>query len=113
MFILLFLFVKISNGICLIICSKHLISLKKATPGSIRFHDLRHTYSSILIDLEENIKYVQNQMGRASINITLDIYGHLMKTVNKVAANRLGKAIFEEDGCKMVADNKKGANLKG
>jgi integrase len=63
-----------------------------------------------LIDLEENPKYIQNQMGHASINVTLDIYGHLMKTVNKEAANRLGNAIFEEDGSKMVAVNEKGAN---
>jgi len=29
-------------------------------------------------------------MGHASINVTFDIYGHLIKTENKEAANRLG-----------------------
>ena len=33
----------------------------------------------------------------------MDTYGHLMKTVNKEAANRLGEAIFGEDGSNMVA----------
>ena len=83
-------------------------ALKKAEIERIRFHDLRHTFASILIDLGENPKYIQNQMGHSSIKITLDIYGHLLKTVNKEAANRLGEAIFGEDGSKMVAIKKKG-----
>jgi integrase len=85
-------------------------ALKKAKIDRIRFHDLRHTYASIQIDLGENPKYIQNQMGHASINVTFDIYGHLIKTENKEAAKRLGDAIFEESGCKMVAANKKEVN---
>ncbi len=65
----------------------------------IRWHDLRHTYASIQIDLGENPKYIQNQMGHSSIKVTLDTYGHLMKTVNKEAASRLGEVFLR----KMVA----------
>ena len=50
-------------------------------------------------------------MGHSTIKLTLDTYGHLMKDVNKEAANRLGEAIFSEDGSKIVAENKKGASL--
>lgn len=88
-------------------------ALKKAKIDRIRFHDLRHTYASIQIDLGENPKYIQNQMGHASINVTFDIYGHLIKTENKEAAKRLGDAIFEESGSKMVATNKKGVSYEG
>lgn len=87
---------------------KFLPAIKKATPQKVRFHDLRHTYASLLIDQGENIKYIQKQLGHASIKLTLDTYGHLMKDVNKEAASRLGKAIFEQDGSKMVADKQKG-----
>jgi integrase len=83
-------------------------TLKKAGISRIRFHDLRHTFASILIDLGENPKYIQNQMGHSSIKITLDTYGHLLKTVNNEAASRLGEAIFGKDGSKMVAEKKKG-----
>jgi integrase len=38
----------------------------------IRFHDLRHTYASLLIDQGEHPKYVQTQMGHSSINVTMD-----------------------------------------
>ena len=87
---------------------KFLTALKEAKLNKIRFHDLRHTYASLLIDQGENIKYVQNQMGHASIKVTMDTYGHLMKDVNKEAASRLGDAIFEQDGSKMVANKQKG-----
>lgn len=90
---------------------KFLPALKKAKLNKIRFHDLRHTYASLLIDQGENIKYVQNQMGHSSIKVTMDTYGHLMKDVNKEAASRLGDAIFGQDGSKMVASKQKGVTV--
>ncbi len=83
-------------------------SLLHADLQKIRFHDLRHTYASIQIDLGANSKYLQKQMGHSSIKITLDIYGHLLKDVNKEAASRLGEAIFGENSSNMVATNEKG-----
>ena len=75
---------------------KWIPALKKAGLFGVRFHDLRHTYASLLIDQDENIKYIQKQMGHSSIKTTLDIYGHLMVDVNKEAANRLGNVIFNK-----------------
>ncbi len=73
-------------------------TLRRAGLRDIRFHDLRHTYASLLIDQGEHPKYIQAQMGHASINITLDTYGHLMKTVNRQASSRLEKAVFGDNG---------------
>jgi len=42
-------------------------------------------------------KYIQAQMGHSSIKVTMDTYGHLMKTVNQESAKRLDRAIFEEN----------------
>jgi len=55
--------------------------LKKADIKRIRFHDLRHTYASILIAQNVPIKYIQSQMGHSSIQVTLDRYGHLLPEV--------------------------------
>ncbi|HIE01673.1 MAG TPA: site-specific integrase [Thiotrichaceae bacterium] len=60
----------------------------------IRFHDLRHTYASLLIAQGESPKYIQNQLGHASIQTTLDRYGHLMPDAHKEAAERLDKSLF-------------------
>jgi integrase len=57
-------------------------SLKRAgittTKPGFRFHDLRHTYPSILIvELKQDVKTVSTQMGHAKTSITVDRYTHL------------------------------------
>ena len=44
----------------------------------IRFHDLRHTFASLLIQNGEPLTYVKEQMGHSSIQVTVDVYGHLV-----------------------------------
>lgn len=55
--------------------------LDGAGVSRIRFHDLRHTYASLLIAKDVNIKYIQKQMGHASFEITMNTYAHLMPEV--------------------------------
>jgi integrase len=83
-------------------------ALKAAECPKIRFHDLRHTYASLLIEQGENIKYIQSQLGHASPTVTLNVYAHLMKPINQEAACRLENTIFEPSGSRMVAVNEKG-----
>lgn len=44
-------------------------------PGKL--HSLRHSYASLLIANGESAKYIRRQLGHASIQITMDTYGHL------------------------------------
>ena len=44
----------------------------------IRFHDMRHTYGSLLIRAVASLAYVQRMMGHASIQTTVDTYVHLL-----------------------------------
>ncbi|UCG79980.1 MAG: site-specific integrase, partial [Desulfobacterales bacterium] len=69
-------------------------ALQRTGLPRIRFHNLRHTYASLLIDQGEHPKYIQSQLGHSSIQVTMDIYGHLMDTVNRGAAIRLGRAVL-------------------
>lgn len=77
-------------------------ALKKAELPRIVFHDLRHTYASLLIAQGENIKYIQNQLGHATPTMTLDVYAHLLKPENPEAALRLERTIFEATGQNLV-----------
>ena len=52
--------------------------LRRSGVRRIRFHDLRHGYASLLIAQGAHPKYIQAQLGHASIQTTLDRYGHLM-----------------------------------
>ena len=90
------------------LCRHFYPALKEAKLPRIRFHDLRHTYASLLIEQGENIKYIQSQLGHASPMITLTVYAHLMNPVNQEAASRLENTIFGTTGSKTVAENKKG-----
>jgi integrase len=64
-------------------------ALAKATLRHVRIHSLRHTYASMLIAQGENLKYISSQLGHASIQITLDRYGHLFPDEKRSAAHRL------------------------
>ncbi len=77
-------------------------ALEKTEIKRIRFHDLRHTYASLLIEQGENIKYIQTQLGHSSPTVTWNIYAHLMKKVNQEAAIRLENTVFDPAGHKMV-----------
>jgi integrase len=49
-----------------------------STIGSWKpFHDLRHTYASLLIAEGLNVVFVSRQMGHSSPDITLRVYSHL------------------------------------
>jgi len=70
-------------------------ALEKAGIEKIRFHDLRHTYASLLIEQKENIKYIQTQLGHSSPTVTLNVYAHLMNPINQASAKRLEDTIFK------------------
>ena len=64
-------------------------ALAKAGMRRIRIHDLRHTFASMLIQNGESLAYVKDQLGHGSIQITVDIYGHLVPGANRQAVAKL------------------------
>ena len=64
--------------------------LAKAGLRRVRFHDLRHTFASRLIQNGESLAYVRDQMGHHSIKVTVDIYGHLVPGANKASGGPTG-----------------------
>jgi len=71
-------------------------ALRRAELRRIRFHDLRHTYASLLIAQGAHPKYIQAQLGHASIQTTLDRYGHLMPDAHAAEARKLDRLVFGE-----------------
>jgi integrase len=63
--------------------------IQKAGVLHFRFHDIRHTFASLLLQQGESLHYVKEQMGHASIQTTVDIYGHIVPGSNRNAVNRL------------------------
>lgn len=59
----------------------------------IRFHDLRHTHATILLRIGENPKVIQERLGHASIQITLDTYSHVLPDMQENAMSAFSKAM--------------------
>lgn len=69
-------------------------ALDRAGLRRIRFHDFRHTFSSLLIHIEPNPKLIQSQLGHASIQTTIDRYGHLFPIDHKALGTKLDNFVF-------------------
>ncbi len=67
--------------------------LTKAGIRRVRFHDLRHTYASLMAQAGAPPKYVQEQLGHSSIQVTMDIYSHLFPGGGQQYVQRLGEAL--------------------
>jgi hypothetical protein len=66
--------------------------LADAGMRKFRFHDLRHTFGSLLIEEGAPLPYVRDQMGHSSIQITADKYVHLVAQRNVRFIDRLDTA---------------------
>lgn len=58
----------------------------KAELPHIRFHDLRHLHASLLIAAGVPLAIISKRLGHATISITSDPYGHLLRDANRAAA---------------------------
>ena len=67
---------------------------------------LRHYYASKLIEKRKDLKFIQNAMGHSRIEITLNVYGHLIKEKedeHKQTAEELASEILDFSCGKSVA----------
>lgn len=51
--------------------------LNKYEVTDIRFHDLRHTFASLLIESDVSMKVIQEILGHSTITTSMDIYAHV------------------------------------
>jgi integrase len=59
----------------------------------IRFHDLRHTHATLLLQLGENPKVVSERLGHADISITLNTYSHVLPNMQESLAKNFDAAM--------------------
>jgi integrase len=63
--------------------------LTRAGLREIRLHDIRDTFASLHLSDGASPVYVKEQLGHTSIQMTVDIYGHLIPSSNREMVNRL------------------------
>ncbi|MGF7049113.1 integrase [Paenibacillus sp. DS2015] len=57
----------------------------------IRFHDLRHSCATLLIEAGASMKAIQKQLGHAREQTTSDIYAHVTKKLSRDTAEKFNK----------------------
>lgn len=67
--------------------------LKKHGLKYIRFHDLRHTSATLLINKGVHAKLISERLGHSNISTTMNIYGHALQSADRDAANKLDSLV--------------------
>src|SRR6266487_6501570 len=63
--------------------------LKRACLPDIRFHDLRHSAAKMLLGMGVHPKIVQERLGHHDIGTTMDIYSHVLPSMQEGAIKQL------------------------
>jgi Site-specific recombinase XerD len=87
-------------------------TLARAGIRRIRFHDLRHTYATLLINQGANLKYISKQMGHASVQITLDRYGHLLPDTGREEMQKLDR-VMDGEASNGISNGMPAVSLQG
>ena len=67
--------------------------LQEAGLPDIRFHDLRHTAATIMLNNGISILTVSRRLGHSKPSITLDVYGHIMPSMQASIADQIDELI--------------------
>lgn len=82
-------------------------------PSDLRIHDLRHTCAALLIAQGAHPKAIQAQLGHSSIQVTLDLYGHLfpddmdrlaeqLDAAHEAASGQIAASVRPGDGAEVI-----------
>lgn len=74
---------------------KNLLKMHNLKP--IRFHDLRHSFATLMLEQGVDIKTISTLLGHSTIKITADIYTHVLDHTKRKATNILSSIINKEE----------------
>lgn len=80
-----------------VLSKKFRLFLKDNNLKHIRFHDLRHSHVTLLIDAKVPIKVISERVGHSNINTTLNIYSHTLKEMDQEASDKISSTLFSKD----------------
>ena len=69
----------------------------KLTNYNIHFHGLRHTFSNMLFEMNENSKVIQQLLGHKDVKTTITVYNNVNSDYVKESTNRLNDRLNENE----------------
>lgn len=65
-------------------------ALEQAGLPKIRFHDLRHSAATLLLEMSVHPKIVQDLLGHSNIATTMDTYSHVLPSMQQEVVKKMG-----------------------
>ncbi len=59
----------------------------------MRFHDLRHTFATMALENDMDIKTLSAMIGHISTETTMNVYAHATEEMQRAAARKIDEAI--------------------
>jgi integrase len=72
--------------------------LNRAGLRRIRFHDLRHSTATLLLEQDVDLIVIKELLGHAHIGVTAGVYAHVRLRLQRQAIDTLGHALGQNDG---------------
>ncbi len=80
--------------------------IKEAGVPKIKFHGMRHTCGTLLLNYEP-VKVVSERLGHKGVEITMNIYQHVLPDMQEAAASTIG-GILHGNGSVPTSGTKNG-----
>ncbi len=74
----------------------------RAGVSGVRLHDARHSHASLMLKAGVHLKIVQERLGHASIQITLDTYSHVAPSLQTAAAQCFDEKLNQNSKTKAI-----------
>jgi len=78
------------------ISKKFTAFLKKRNLKLIRLHDLRHSNATLMLACGVPAKVASERLGHSNIAITMDLYSHVLDSMQQDAAEKINLGIFDQ-----------------
>ncbi len=77
---------------------------KKIGLDALRFHDLRHTFASLMLLRGAKPKVISEALGHASVAFTMDVYSHIIEGMQDEAMSLLDEVLPAAINGKITAE---------
>jgi integrase len=73
------------------------VACERSGVRRIRFHDLRHTCATLMLESGADLVIVKDLLGHSKIQITADVYAHVRLKVTRSALEAMADMLGEEN----------------